>query len=137
VLDYYADFTTEIDEELADNVAAADEIERRGGGAKASWRGEATARRPSLPPRGTTAHGCGYDVVAAADFPDLTTLSDEELLRRASVEERAIGTENAKDFDRIVRSWVATGEHHAGVVFTSLDASTVVVSPTRRTSLRH
>ena len=61
----------------------------------------------------------GYDVVAAADLPDLATLSDEELLRRASADERAIVTENAKDFDRIVRSWVATGEHHAGVVFTS------------------
>jgi hypothetical protein len=61
----------------------------------------------------------GYDVVAAADFPDLATLSDEELLRRASSDERAIVTENAKDFDRIARSWVATGEHHAGVVFTS------------------
>ena len=31
VLDYYADFTTEIDEEIADNVAAADELE-------AAWR---------------------------------------------------------------------------------------------------
>jgi hypothetical protein len=61
----------------------------------------------------------GYDVVAAADVPDLAALSDEELLRRAGAEERAIVTENAKDFDRIVRSWVATGEHHAGVVFTS------------------
>jgi hypothetical protein len=61
----------------------------------------------------------GYDVVAAADFPDLATLSDEELLRRASSDERAIVTENAKDFDRIARSWVATGEHQAGVVFTS------------------
>ena len=27
VLDYYADFTTEIDEEIADNVAVADELE--------------------------------------------------------------------------------------------------------------
>jgi hypothetical protein len=27
--------------------------------------------------------------------------------------------ENAKDFDRIVRAWTATGEHHAGVIFTS------------------
>ena len=31
VLDYYADFTTEIDEEIADNVAAADQL-------KAAWR---------------------------------------------------------------------------------------------------
>ena len=51
--------------------------------------------------------------------PELATLADEELLRQASAEERAIVTENAKDFDRMVRSWVATGEHHAGVVFTS------------------
>ena len=31
----------------------------------------------------------------------------------------AVVTENAKDFDRIVRSWVPTGEHHAGVIFPS------------------
>jgi hypothetical protein len=54
-----------------------------------------------------------------ADFPDLANLSDEELLRHASAEQSAIVTENAKDFDRTVWSWVATGEHHAGVVFTS------------------
>lgn len=61
----------------------------------------------------------GHDVQAAADNPELAALPDEELLRRASSDSRAVVTENAKDFDRIVRSWVATGEHHAGVVFTS------------------
>ena len=61
----------------------------------------------------------GYDVVAAADAAELATLSDEELLRKASADDRAVVTENAKDFDRIVRSWTATGEHHAGVIFTS------------------
>ena len=61
----------------------------------------------------------GYDVHAAADFPELAALPDEELLRQASADDRALVTENAKDFDRIVRSRVATGEHHAGVVFTS------------------
>jgi hypothetical protein len=61
----------------------------------------------------------GYDVQAAADDPELAALPDEELLRRASSEGRAVVTENAKDFDRIVRSWVPTGEHHAGVIFTS------------------
>jgi hypothetical protein len=61
----------------------------------------------------------GYDVQAAFDDPELAVLADEELLRRASAEERAVVTENAKDFDRIVRSWVATGERHAGVIFTS------------------
>jgi len=61
----------------------------------------------------------GHDVVAAADVPDLASLPDEELLRQATVSNQAVVTENAKDFDRIVRSWVATGEHHAGVIFTS------------------
>jgi hypothetical protein len=28
-------------------------------------------------------------------------------------------TENARDFDRIVRAWAAVGEHHCGIVFTS------------------
>jgi hypothetical protein len=28
-------------------------------------------------------------------------------------------TENARDFDRIIRAWAAAGEHHCGVVFTS------------------
>jgi hypothetical protein len=61
----------------------------------------------------------GYDVQAAFDHPELAVLADEKLLRRASFDGRALVTENAKDFDRIVRSWVTTGEHHAGVIFTS------------------
>ena len=60
-----------------------------------------------------------HDVVAAADDPVLASLPDEELLRAASRTGRAVVTENARDFDRIVRSWAVTGEHHAGVVFTS------------------
>ncbi len=47
-------------------------------------------------------------------------MSDEELLRYTTTTNRAIVTEDAKDFDRIVRSWAALGEHHAGVIFTSL-----------------
>jgi Domain of unknown function (DUF5615) len=61
----------------------------------------------------------GHDVTAAADDPFLASLPDEELLRAASRSGRAVVTENARDFDRIVRSWTATGEHHTGVVFTS------------------
>jgi len=63
--------------------------------------------------------GHGRDVTAAADDPVLAALPDEELLRLATQHGRALVTENAKDFDRIVRSWSSTGEHHAGVVFTS------------------
>jgi uncharacterized protein with PIN domain len=61
----------------------------------------------------------GYDAVSATDDSALVTMDDEELLRHASVEDRALVTEDAKDFDRIVRAWATTGEHHAGVIFTS------------------
>lgn len=61
----------------------------------------------------------GHDVLAAAADASLATLADEELLRAATRDGRTIVTENARDFDRIVRSWGAAGEHHAGVVFTS------------------
>jgi len=60
-----------------------------------------------------------HDVTAAADDPVLASIPDEELLRAASRSDRAVATENARDFDRIVGAWVVTGEDHAGVVFTS------------------
>jgi hypothetical protein len=59
------------------------------------------------------------DVVAASEDPVLATLPDDELLRSASRAGRALVTENARDFDRIVRAWAVTGDHHAGVIFTS------------------
>lgn len=61
----------------------------------------------------------GHDVEAAADNALLASLDDESLLRAAAVERRMIVTENVKDFDRIARIWASTGEHHAGVMFTS------------------
>jgi uncharacterized protein DUF5615 len=61
----------------------------------------------------------GHDVIAAATDPVLTKASDEDLLRAAARDERAVVTENARDFDRIVRAWAARGDHHAGVIFTS------------------
>ncbi|MGH9011410.1 MAG: DUF5615 family PIN-like protein [Acidimicrobiia bacterium] len=61
----------------------------------------------------------GHDVKAAATEPSLARLEDEELLAFAAREGRALVTENAEDFDRIVRAMSAHGEHHAGVIFTS------------------
>ncbi len=61
----------------------------------------------------------GYDVLAAAEDARLAALPDEDLLRAATVDDRAIVTENVKDFDRIVRIWARNGEHHRGVIFTS------------------
>jgi hypothetical protein len=57
--------------------------------------------------------------VSAADDPAMVSMADEELLRHASADGRAVVTEDAKDFLRIGRAWVTGGEHHAGVVFTS------------------
>lgn len=61
----------------------------------------------------------GHDVLAAAVDPVLTGLDDDELLRVASRNGRCVVTENVRDFDRIVRDWVAVDEHHEGVIFTS------------------
>lgn len=61
----------------------------------------------------------GYDVEAAADDPSLARLDDEELVRAAVRDGRSVVTENARDFDCIVREWSARGEKHSGVVFTS------------------
>jgi hypothetical protein len=49
----------------------------------------------------------------------MVSMADEELLRHANADDRAVVTEDAKDFGSIVRAWVTRGEHHAGVVFTS------------------
>jgi hypothetical protein len=61
----------------------------------------------------------GYDVLAAAEDARLFTLADDDLLRAATADGRAVVTENVKDFDRIVRNWASTGERHGGVIFTS------------------
>lgn len=58
-------------------------------------------------------------MLAASDNPTLASLDDEALLLAAARQELVLVTENARDFDRIVREWSARGDHHAGVVFTS------------------
>ncbi len=68
---------------------------------------------------GDRLRAAGHDVTAAADDPVLASLPDEELLRAAAHAGQAVVTENARDFDRIIRAWAVAGEHHAGVVFTS------------------
>jgi hypothetical protein len=61
----------------------------------------------------------GHDGVAASDDPTLAALPDDDLLRAAARDRRAVVTENAKDVDRIARTWAGAGEHHRGIVFTS------------------
>lgn len=60
----------------------------------------------------------GYDVAAAVNDSTMARLSDEELLRAATADGRAVVTENVGDFSRIARAWGTFEEHHAGIVFT-------------------
>jgi ATP/maltotriose-dependent transcriptional regulator MalT len=61
----------------------------------------------------------GHDVIAGADDPVLAVLIDEELLTWSTRQDRAIVTENARDFDRIARAWAGAAHHHGGIIFTS------------------
>ena len=53
-----------------------------------------------------------YDVIAAADDSAGATLPDQERIRVAAGQGRAVVTENVHDLDRIVRAWAPGGEHH-------------------------
>lgn len=57
-------------------------------------------------------------MLAAVEDPPLTILSDDDLLRAAAEDGRALVTEDVGDFDHVARRWSATGKHHAGIVMT-------------------
>jgi hypothetical protein len=61
----------------------------------------------------------GHDVLPAAKDPVLAAMADEDLLRHATAEGRSLVTEDIEDFGRITQLWASTGEHHAGIVYTS------------------
>ena len=60
----------------------------------------------------------GHDAVAAKERADLIGLPDEDLLRAATAEGRAVVTENVKDFAVLHRGITAEGRRHMGLVFT-------------------
>ncbi len=60
-----------------------------------------------------------HDVVAVAERADLIGLSDEELFRRMGQEQRAIMTNNIKDFVPLTSQAALDGDDHYGVLFTS------------------
>ena len=60
----------------------------------------------------------GHNVLAVKERGEWTGLPDSELLLAAAAEERAIVTENVKDFAALHKSITAAGQRHAGVVFT-------------------
>src|SRR5215469_2632486 len=63
----------------------------------------------------------GRDVGAAVER-DWHRETDEVLLTLCAGEQRTLLTNNVGDFMAIVRSWAVSGQHHAGLIFTS-DAS--------------
>ena len=60
----------------------------------------------------------GHDAIAVKERADLTGLPDEDLLRAATADRRAVVTENIKDFAVLHRRIAAAGRSHSGMVFT-------------------
>lgn len=58
----------------------------------------------------------GYDVIAVTERGDLVGSSDRVLLEVASVQDRAVITNNVKDFRPLVAERLAKGETHAGLI---------------------
>jgi len=58
----------------------------------------------------------GYDVEAMADRADLAGSTDREVLELAAREDRAVVTNNVKDFRPLAAQWLAQGRIHAGLI---------------------
>jgi len=63
--------------------------------------------------------GRGVDIVAIAERNDLRGLPDLDVFLAAQQEQRAIVTENVRDFRLIAREWEAKGIVHFGLVLTT------------------
>jgi len=60
----------------------------------------------------------GHDAVAVKECAELVGMSDEDLLRVAAADERAVVTENVKDFAPLHQLIAAAGQRHSGLIFT-------------------
>ena len=58
----------------------------------------------------------GHDVKAVVDRRDLAGRSDRMILEVAAAEERAVITNNVKDFRPLAAERLARGESHAGLI---------------------
>ena len=63
--------------------------------------------------------GRGVDIVAIAERNDLRGLPDLDVFLAAQHEQRAIVTENVRDFRLIAREWEGRGRVHFGLVLTT------------------
>lgn len=61
----------------------------------------------------------GHDAVAVRELVEVRGLSDRDVLGLATLERRAIVTENVADFVELHRSAVVASASHFGIVFTS------------------
>ncbi len=61
----------------------------------------------------------GHDVVAVAEREDLRGRPDPDVLAAAVAEQRAVVTENARDFVPLAARSAADGIRHDGVIITS------------------
>jgi hypothetical protein len=60
----------------------------------------------------------GHDAVTVSEHR-ITSIDDESLLELASSENRALLTNNTRDFMPIVGRWATSGRNHCGVLLTS------------------
>lgn len=61
----------------------------------------------------------GVDAQAVAERPDLRRADDAAILSAAAREQRAVVTDNVRDFKPLLDRISAEGESHHGVIFTS------------------
>ncbi len=61
----------------------------------------------------------GNDAVAVTELGELRGLSDADIFLAAQEEERAVVTENVRDFRPLAREWQAMGRVHFGLVLTT------------------
>jgi hypothetical protein len=61
----------------------------------------------------------GRDVIAVLEQPGLASTDDESLLAWAATEQRALVTNNVRDFAPIAQHWTAAGQAHYGLIFVS------------------
>lgn len=61
----------------------------------------------------------GYDVIAVSEHAALRELADEDLLRWAQGDGRAIVTEDVADFIALHHTFLSRGDLHTGLLLTS------------------
>jgi len=61
----------------------------------------------------------GHDAIAVGKRPDLISAEDETLLALSTAEQRALLTNNVRDFVPIATRWVGDGRTHYGLLLVS------------------